>query len=168
MPPQSSPANEQSWEVTAIVNWRYSPSAHAAVALFGGALRPDVFETRWKGYPKTTWVAVDDIDGGYTAPLVKKYIEAVYLPQTLLPPKPVLVKRRSRSIISGANPSKRSRADVSIVASSPPRRGERRSMRTSAIVAQAASASNDAATSGDASAMPFPVPAAVAVAVDTS
>jgi hypothetical protein len=75
--------------VSAITDWRYSLSEHAAVALFGGELRPDVVEVAWENQGQQhrarsrqvrTWIPISNLVGGYAAPLLKDFLQKDYFP----------------------------------------------------------------------------------------
>jgi len=100
------------WTVTAIKDWRYSASEHAAVALLGGKLRPDVVEVVWEGEPagksksgrprqERSWEPISNLTGGYASPMVQQFLTAKFLPKQ---PAPALAPS-SAPVASAAAPS---------------------------------------------------------------
>ncbi len=69
------------WIVSRISDWRYSDNEHAAAALFGCAMRPDMFELVWEQTGSSsvrTWQSVSDLTGGYASRMLKKLLRKEY------------------------------------------------------------------------------------------
>jgi hypothetical protein len=74
---------KDSWQVAAIVDWRYSDNEHAAAALFGGDKRPDMFELLWEqtgssSHRERTWQSVSDLTGGYASQMLQEFLQKEY------------------------------------------------------------------------------------------
>ena len=84
------------YQVSAIADWRYSRSEHAAAALLGTPKRPDMFELVWdteqkqkgkaaaRSRKQRTWEPISNITGGYASPLVQSFLHKHYLPTRAL------------------------------------------------------------------------------------
>jgi len=78
------------YNVSAIADWRYSRSEHAAAALLDTPKRPDMFELVWdteqrskpaaRSRKQRTWEPISNITGGYASPLVQSFLRKHYLP----------------------------------------------------------------------------------------
>jgi len=116
------------YQVSAISDWRYSKSEHAAAALLGTPPKPDMFELQWETEPKSgtarsrkerTWEPISNITGGYASPLVQSFLRKHYL-STLVPAATagelqVMSRKRNAGMSlkkpSGKRPKKAASAD---------------------------------------------------------